>query len=66
MCIYLGVSLPVIGIGVLAVLTTLFVAVTVFAAVTGAGALAVAVWHLRHQDGGSTPRSGREQLVGRA
>ncbi|HVT67574.1 MAG TPA: MFS transporter, partial [Trebonia sp.] len=52
-CIYLGVALPVIGIGILADLTTLFTAVTTFAAVTGAGALAVAAWHLRHRDGGS-------------
>src|SRR5262249_45511331 len=29
-CIYLGVSLPVIGIGVLAVRSTLFIAVTTF------------------------------------
>jgi hypothetical protein len=49
-CIYLGVSLPVIGIGVLAVATTLFTAVTTFAIVTGGAALAVAAWHLRHRD----------------
>jgi hypothetical protein len=49
-CIYLGVSVPVIGIGVLAVTTTLFVAVTTFAAVTGGAALIVAAWHLRHRD----------------
>ena len=47
-CIYLGVALPVIGIGILAVLTTLFTAVTTFAVVTGTAALAVAAWHLRH------------------
>jgi MFS family permease len=35
-CIYLGISLPVIGIGILADLTTLFTAVTTFAVVTGA------------------------------
>lgn len=49
-CIYLGVALPVIGIGVLAVLTTLFTAVTTFAIVTGSSALAVAAWHLAHRD----------------
>jgi MFS family permease len=49
-CIYLGVSLPVIGIGVLAVATTLFIGVATFAAVTGAAALAVAGWHLRHRE----------------
>lgn len=46
-CVYLGVSVPVIGIGVLAVMTTLFTAVATFAAVTGGGSLAVAAWHLR-------------------
>ena len=46
-CVYLGVAVPVIGLGVLAVLTTLFTAVTTFAAVTGGCALAVAAWHLR-------------------
>lgn len=49
-CIYLGVSIPVIGIGVLADVTTLFVAVAIFAAVTGGGALAVASWHWRHRE----------------
>jgi predicted MFS family arabinose efflux permease len=50
-CIYLGVSIPVIGIGLLAVATTLFTAITTFAAVTGSGALVVAAWHLRHREG---------------
>jgi hypothetical protein len=45
-CIYLGVALPVIGIGVVAVLSTLFTAVTTFALVTGTAALAVTAWHL--------------------
>jgi hypothetical protein len=49
-CIYLGVSVPVIGIGVLADVATLFTAVAIFAAVTGAGALAIASWHWRHRD----------------
>lgn len=48
-CIYLGVSLPVIGIGVLAVLTTLFTAIVTFAIVTGGAALTVAAWHLAHR-----------------
>ncbi len=48
-CIYLGVSVPVIGIGLVAVATTLFTAVTTFAAVTGAGALILAAWHLRNR-----------------
>ena len=56
-CIYLGISLPIIGIGILADLTTLFTAVTTFAVVTGACALTVAAWHLRRRDGDtpSTP-----------
>jgi len=52
-CVYLGVAVPAIGIGVLAVATTLFTAVTTFAAVTGALALTVAAWHLR--DRGQPP-----------
>ncbi|MBR7830664.1 MFS transporter [Actinospica sp. MGRD01-02] len=46
-CVYLGVSLPVIGIGILADLTTLFTSVATFATVTGACSLALAAWHLR-------------------
>jgi MFS family permease len=45
-CIYLGVALPVIGVGVLADLTTLTTAVVVFAFVTGTAAISVALWHL--------------------
>jgi MFS family permease len=45
-CIYLGVALPVIGVGVLAQLTTLYIGVTTFAVVTGVAALTVAKWHL--------------------
>jgi MFS family permease len=56
-CIYLGVSVPVIGIGLLAVATTLFTAVTAFAAVTGGGALAVAAWHLRHRSRATTDQA---------
>jgi MFS family permease len=58
-CICLGVSLPVIGIGILADLTTLFTAVTTFAVVTGACALVVAAWHLRRRDGGTPPPPAR-------
>ncbi len=66
-CIYLGISLPVIGIGILADLTTLFTAVSTFAVVTGACALTVAAWHLRHRDGDSsrTPDH-RPEVIGRA
>jgi MFS family permease len=52
-CIYLGVSLPVIGIGILAAATTLFTAVTVFAAVTGLTAPALAAWHWRSRNSSS-------------
>jgi sugar phosphate permease len=45
-CVYLGVALPVIGVGVLSDFTTLTTAVVVFAFVTGAAAISVAVWHL--------------------
>jgi hypothetical protein len=43
--LHLGVSLAVIGIGVLAAATTLFTAVTAFPAITGTTALTVAAWH---------------------
>ncbi len=59
-CIYLGVSVPVIGIGLVAVATTLFTAVTTFAAVTGAGALILAAWHLRS----ATPPRARQRPAG--
>jgi sugar phosphate permease len=45
-CIYLGVALPVIGVGVLSDITSLTTAVVIFALVTGTGAISVAVWHL--------------------
>lgn len=48
-CIYLGVALPVIGIGVLAAAISLFTGITVFAAVTGTASLALAAWHLTHR-----------------
>jgi predicted MFS family arabinose efflux permease len=56
-CIYLGVSVPVIGIGLVAVATTLFTAVTTFAAVTGGGALVLAAWHLRNRGGTARQRA---------
>lgn len=49
-CIYLGVALPVIGIGILTELTTLYIGITTFAAVTGSISLLVGGWHLRHRD----------------
>jgi MFS family permease len=62
-CIYLGVSLPVIGIGILADLTTLFTAVTTFAVVTGACALIVAAWHFRHRDGDTAETSAAQPTL---
>jgi MFS family permease len=48
-CVYLGVALPVIGAGVLAAATSLFMGMAVFAGVIGTAALALAGWHLRHR-----------------
>lgn len=45
-CIYLGIAFPVIGVGVLADLTTLTTAVVVFAFATGSAAVSVAAWHV--------------------
>ena len=44
--IYLGVATAVIGVGLLALVVSLFAAVGVFAAVIGGTALAAAAWHL--------------------
>jgi MFS family permease len=46
-CTYLGVAAGVIGTGLLTLAVALSTAVTVFAAVTAAIALATALWHLR-------------------
>jgi uncharacterized lipoprotein YmbA len=58
---------PVIGIGLVAVattlFTTLFTAVTTFAAVTGGGALVLAAWHLRNR--GGTARQTTHTAAGR-
>jgi MFS family permease len=45
-CIYLGVSVSVIGVGVLADAASLYTGLVVFAAVTGAASLLVAGWQL--------------------
>ena len=45
-CVYLGVAVSAIGVGVVATLASLYTAVTVFAVVTGAAALAAAAWHV--------------------
>ena len=46
-CVYLGVAVPVIGIGVISTVFSLFTAIAVFAVVTGSTALLTAGWHLR-------------------
>jgi MFS family permease len=45
-CIYLGVSVAVIGVGLLGELTSLYTAIVVFSVVTGVAALLVAGWQL--------------------
>jgi putative Mn2+ efflux pump MntP len=45
-CIYLGVAVSVIGVGVVATRHSLETAVAVFAVVTGAAAVAAIVWHM--------------------
>jgi MFS family permease len=45
-CIYLGVSVSAVGVGLLADAYSLSTGVAVFAVVTGCAALAVALWHL--------------------
>jgi MFS family permease len=45
-CIYLGVAVSVIGVGVVATLFSLVTAVAVFAVVTGAAAVAAIAWHM--------------------
>jgi sugar phosphate permease len=45
-CIYLGVSISVIGVGLLGDLISLYTAIVVFAVVTGVASLSVAAWQL--------------------
>jgi MFS family permease len=45
-CIYLGVSVSVIGVGVLGQVTSLYTGVVIFSALTGLAALLVAAWQL--------------------
>lgn len=54
-CIYLGIALPVIGVGVVADLSTLTTAVVVFAFATGAAAVAAATWHVVAGRGAAIP-----------
>lgn len=46
-CIYLGVAIPVIGIGLLTLTFSLFAAICAFAIVAGGSALLLAAWRLR-------------------
>jgi MFS family permease len=45
-CVYLGVAVSAIGVGVLATIASLYTAVAVFAVVTGAACLAAIAWHV--------------------
>jgi MFS family permease len=44
-CVYLGVAVSAIGVGVVATVASLYTAVVVFACVTGAGCVAAIGWH---------------------
>jgi MFS family permease len=44
-CVYLGVAVSAIGVGLLATLASLYTAVFVFAVVTGAACVAAIAWH---------------------
>ena len=44
-CVYLGVAVSAIGVGLLATLSSLYSAVFVFAVVTGAACVAAIAWH---------------------
>jgi MFS family permease len=46
MCIYMGVAVSAIGVGVVATATSLETAVAVFAVVTGAASMAAIAWHV--------------------
>jgi MFS family permease len=55
-CIYLGVGVSAIGVGLLATLASLSTAVAVFACVTGAACLAAIAWHVAVQRAGAPLR----------
>ena len=56
MCIYFGVAVSAIGVGVLATLTSLETAVVVFASVAGAASAVAIWWHVAVARGGVGPR----------
>jgi len=45
-CVYLGVAVSAVGVGLLATLSSLYTAVFAFAVVTGAACVAAIVWHV--------------------
>jgi MFS family permease len=61
-CIYLGVSVSVIGVGLLGDATSLYTGIVVFSAVTGSAALVVAAWQLFANRGQATRSRRREPL----
>jgi MFS family permease len=58
-CIYLGVSVSVIGVGLFAHYASLFTGVVVFSIVTGAASLVVGAWQLAANGGRREARRGR-------
>jgi len=54
-CIYLGVAVSAIGVGLVATLASLETAVAVFAVVTGAASMLAIVWHVAVARGGGVP-----------
>ena len=57
-CIYLGVAVSAIGVGVVATLASLYTAVVVFACVTGAACLAAIGWHVAVRRARGAPLGG--------
>jgi MFS family permease len=56
-CVYLGVAVSAIGVGVLATIASLYTAVAVFAVVTGAACLGAIAWHVALVRGRRAPLS---------
>jgi MFS family permease len=54
-CVYLGVAVSAIGVGLVATLASLYTAVVVFACVTGAACVGAVVWHVVVARGGGAP-----------
>jgi MFS family permease len=62
-CIYLGVSVSVIGVGLLGQATSLYTAILVFSAMTGFAALLVAAWQLLADRRPASRRQRRRSLL---